>query len=217
MKIMSDDDWSLKIFLSKITENREKIRQSCLKGCLVEAASFATKAKQGLYSDPFAPAWLKCSAFFISDALVLSGSKSRSPTHMLEFIRGLAKKKANNFSVVAEVIGLERATPSLLERMAKSTMGFSDMVEANDHSKIIARKYRYLSENSLLSDCYFYLGYVNKLNLVSLRSTIHKRPDLIHILKVALDFENDPIRIEQQAKSLLGLANDLIRSMQKYG
>ena len=217
MSIISDDDWSLKIFLSKIQEKSEQIRQSCIKGCLVDAATFATAAKQGVHSDPFCPAWIKCSAFFISDALVLMNSKQRSPTHMLEFIRRLAKKKTNEFSTIAEVIGLERATPSLLERMVKSTIGFSDMIEENGHSKIISRKYQYLVENSLLSDCYFYLGYVNKQNLVSIKNLIHKKPELVHVLKVALDFENDPTRIELQAKALQEIANDLIRSLQNYG
>lgn len=217
MSIISDNDWSLRIFLSKIKEKSGQIRKSCIKNCLVDAASFATKAKQGLSSDPFAPAWLKCAAFFIADALVLINSRPQSPTHMLEFIRRFDKTQVNEFfSVVAEVIGLERATPSLLERMVKSTIGFSDMTENNDHSKIISRKYQYLVENSLLSDCYFYLGYINKNNIVSISDSIHKRPDLIHVLKVAFDFENDPTRIEQQAKSLHKLANDMTESLQKY-
>lgn len=217
MSIISDNDWSLRIFLSKIKEKSDKIRQSCIKGCLIDAVSFATRARQGLDSDPFAPAWIKCAAYFISDALVLINSKPRSPTHMLEFIRKLEKNKTNEFSIVAEVMGLERATPSLLERMVKSTIGFSDMTENNGHSKIISRKYRYLVENSLLSDCYFYLGYVNKNNIVSINDSIHKHLEMIHALKVAYDFENDLTRVEQQAKSLHNLANDLTKSLQNYG
>jgi hypothetical protein len=214
MSVLSDKDWSLRIFLSKIKEKSNKIRQSCIRSCLVDAASFATKAKQGIGVDLFAPAWVKCAAYFISDALVLINSKQRSPTHMLEFVRKFEKNKINeSFSIVAEAIGLERATPSLLERMVKSTIGFSDMVENNNHSKIITRKYQYLVENSLLSDCYFYLGYLNRNNIVSIKDTIQKKSELVHILKVAFDFENDPTRVEQQAKSLHNLANDLITSV----
>jgi hypothetical protein len=216
MSILSDDDWSLRIFLSKIKEKSDELRVSSIKSCLVDAATFATKARQGLNTDPFTPAWLKCAAYFISDALVLLNSMQRSPTHMLEFIRKLEKTKTNEFSVIAEVIGLERATPSLLERMVKSTIGFSGMTEKNDHFKIISRKYQYLVENSLLSDCYFYLGYVNKNNIISIKDSIHKHQDFIHVLKVAYDFENDPTRIEQQAKSLHNLANNLTESIQNY-
>jgi hypothetical protein len=217
MLILSDNDWSLRIFLSKIKEKSDKLRQSCIKSCLVDAAYFATRAKHGLNSDPFVPAWLKCAACYIADALVLLNSKPRSPTHMLEFIRKFQKNKINEFSAVAEAIGLERATPSLLERMVKSTIGFSDMTENIGHSKIISKKYQYLVEHSLLSDCYFYLIYVNKNNIVSIRDTIHKNPEMIHVLKVACDFENDPTRIEQQAKSMHTLANELTRFLQNYG
>jgi hypothetical protein len=217
MEILLDPEWNLRILLSKVKEKSGKLRASSVKDSLIDATYFATKAKQGISADPFAPVWLKCSAYLICDALVLLNSKMRSPTHMLEFIRKFEKNKTNeSFLTVAETIGLERATPSLLERMVKSTIGFSDMIEANDHSSIIQKKYEYLVNNSLLSDCYFYLGYVNKNNLVSVRDSIYKKPELIHILKVALDLEGDQTKTEQQAKTLHNLANDLTRSLQNY-
>lgn len=217
MVILSDNDWSLGIFLSKIKEKKEKIRASTIKECLVDAVYYTTKAKQGGGADPFAAVWLKCAAYLVCDALVLLNSKMRSPTHMLEFIRKSEKSKINeSFLKVAEIIGLERATPSLLERMAKSTIGFSDMIEQNDHSQIIQKKYEYLVNNSLLSDCYFYLGYVNKANVLSISETIHKQPDLIHILKTGLDLERDQTKIEQQTKDLHKLANDMNTSIQNY-
>jgi hypothetical protein len=218
MEILSDPEWNLRIFLSKIKEKSDKIRASSAKSSLIDAAYFATKAKQGLSVDPFAPVWLKCAAYLVCDALVLLNSKMRSPTHMLEFIRRSDKNKTNeSFLTVAEAIGLERATPSLLDRMSKSTIGFSDMVEANNHSTIIQKKYEYLVNNSLLSDCYFYLGCINKNNIVSIRDSMHKRPDLIHVLKVALDLEGDQMKMEQQAKTLHSLTNDLMMSIQNYG
>ena len=217
MQVLSDPEWGLGILLTTIKEKSGKLRASSAKGCLVDAAYFATRARQGLQTDPFAAAWIKCSAFLICDALVLLNSKMRSPTHMLEFIRKFEKSKTNeSFLAVADALGLERATPSLLERMAKSTIGFSDMTENNGHSAIIQKKYEYLVDNSLLSDCYFYLGYVSKTNLVSIRDSIHKRPDLIHVLKVALDMEYDQTKIEQQAILLHGLANELTKSLQNY-
>lgn len=217
MVIISDNDWRLGIFLSKIREKKEKLRSSTIKGCLVDALYYVTKTKQGLGTDPFAAVWLKCAAYLVCDALVLFNSKMRSPTHMLEFIRKSEKNKINeSFFAVAEIIGLERATPSLLERMVKSTIGFSDMIEANNHSVIIQRKYEYLVNNSLLSDCYFYLGYVNKINIISISDSMHKRADLIHLLKVALDLEHDQTRIEQQTRILHKLVNDLSMSMQNY-
>lgn len=214
MVILSDPAWELQTLLAKIKEKQEKIRNSIAKNTLVDAAFFATKAKQ--CNDEFAAIWIKCAAYLVCDGLVLLNSKPQSPTHMLEFIRKLEKNDKNQYlSDVMEILGLERATPSLLERMVKSTIGFSDMTENNSHGTIIQKKYQYLVANSLLSDCYFYLGYLNKNNIISIRDSIHKRPDLIHILKTAMDLEHDTIKLEQQASLLHKIANDLIH-LQNY-
>ncbi len=213
MQILSDPEWSLGIFFSNLNEKQEKIRNSCAKSCLVDAAFFATKAKQNI-SDPFAAVWIKCAAYLICDGMVLLNSQQRSPTHMLEYIRKFDKKN-ESFSVMAEIIGLERATQSQLERMVKSTIGFSDMTEDNNSGVIIQKKYEYLVANALLSDCYFYLGYVNKNNVLSIRDDIHKRQDLIHVLKTALDLEHDPTKLEQQAAHLHKTANNLLH-LQNY-
>ena len=210
MSVLSDPDWGLKIFLSKIKEKNDKIKKSCIKNCLVDSALYATKAKQGMQSDPFASSWLKCAAYSITDALLLYNGKQQSPTHALEIVRKFKKSRANeSFSILADVIGLERATPSLLSRMLKSTVGFSDMIEGNGNSEIIQKKCEYLLDNSLLSDCYFYLGCMNRNILVSLRDTIHKKPELIHVLKTALDIEHDVTKTELHASKIHKLAHDL--------
>jgi hypothetical protein len=130
---------------------------------------------------------------------------------MLEFIRKFEKNNKNqHLSDVMEILGLERATPSLLERMAKSTIGFSDMTENSSHGTIIQQKYEYLVTNSLLSDCYFYLGYISKNNILSIRDSIHKRPELIHVLKTAMDLEHDAVKLESQAALLHKITNELI-------
>jgi len=97
-------------------------------------------------------------------------------------------------SPITESIGIERATPSLLSRMLKSTMGFSDLIEDNSHSKIISQKYHYMIENSLFSDCYYYLGYINRNNFKKIQD-LHKKPELIHILKTGFDLESDTTKI----------------------
>ena len=212
MQIILDEQWELRIFLSKIKEKKEKIFKAYAKSCLIDAAVCATKTKDGLKnSDPFASSWIKCSAFFIADAISILNSKRPSPAHMLENLRHFEKNKINeNFSIVNDSIGIERATPSLLSRMCKSTMGFSDMVEQNDHSKIIQKKNDYFLKNSLISDCYFYLGYTNRNNFIKIKDILHEKPELIHVLKVAFDVDNDQVKIGQQADVLHKTANDMI-------
>ncbi len=122
----------------------------------------------------------------------------------------LIKNKINEFiSFLMELIGTERATPSLLSRMSKSTIGFSDMVENNSHSKIISRKYNYMKSHSLFSDCYFYLGYINRNNFLKV-SDLHRKPEFIHVLKTGFDLESDITKIELQADKLQESTNSIL-------
>ncbi len=211
-KILSDDQWKLRMFLSQIKEKENKISNSYIQSCLVDAGVYTTKARESVKTlDPLAPMWLKCGAYFLSDAISLINSKRPSPTHMLDFMRGFEKNRINeSLAVVHQCLGTERATTSVLSRMFKSTIGFSDMVEANGHSKIIQKKYDYLLENSLLSDCYFYLGYTNRNNMIKIKDTIHHNLEYMHILKVALDAESDSLVVERQAVSILKTINEML-------
>jgi hypothetical protein len=215
LQILWDEKWDLKIFLSQISEKKEKIFNAYTKSCLIESAVCATKAKECIKnSDLFSSSWVKCSAYYLADAITLTNITRPSPEHMLERVREFKKNKINeNFSIANECLGIERATPSLLLRMCKSTIGFSDMIEKNNHSKIIQRKYDYLVKNSLLSDCYFYLGYINRNNFMKIKDSLHRTPELIHILKVAFDVENDVTRLEQQVNLLHKTSNELLSTI----
>ena len=180
------------------------------KNCLVEAGVCITKAKHGLDSDPYASSWAKCAAYFLADAISALNFHRPSPVHMLKILRGLNKNKTNEtISVITDSIGIERATPSLLSRMLKSTIGFSDLVEDNFHSDAISRKYRYLIGNSLFSDCYFYLGYINRNNFKKIQD-LHRKPELIHLLKIGFDLESDTIKIESDTNNLSQATNSLL-------
>jgi len=212
MKILLDEQWNLRMFLTKIKTKSKQISNSYIQNCLVDAGVCATKARELVKSsDPLAHVWIKCAVYFLADAIFSINSKRPSPTHMLEIMRGFEKNKINqSFSVVHQCLGIERASTSLLSRMVKSTIGFSDMVEKNNHSKIIQQKYDYLVQNSLLSDCYFYLGYINRNNVIKTKDTLHRNLEYMHLLKVAFDTESDPLVVERQAMILLKTTNDLL-------
>ena len=215
MKVLVDDKWELQMFLTKIKTKSKQISNSYVQNCLVDAGVYAAKAKELVKSsDPWAHVWIKCAAYFLADAIFSINSKRPSPTHMLETIRGFDQNKINqNFSIVHQCLGIERSSTSLLSRMIKSTIGFSDMVEKNNHSKIIQHKYDYLVQHSLLSDCYFYLGYINRNNIIKTKDTLHRNLGYVHLLKVALDTESDPLIVERQATILLKTTNDLLTSI----
>ena len=210
MTILLDEQWELRMLLSKIKEKKEQIFNAYVKDCLIEAGVCITKAKHGLNSDPYSSSWVKSAGYFLADAISALNYHRPSPVHMLKILRNLTKNKTNEtISVITDSIGIERATSSLLSRMLKSTIGFSDLIEDNSHSKTILRKYNYLIENSLFSDCYFYLGYINRNNFKKIQD-LHRKPELIHMLKTGFDLENDITKIESDANNLYQATNLLL-------
>ena len=210
MTILLDEQWELRLLLSKIKEKKEQIFNVYIKNCLVEAGVCITKAKNGLKTDPYSSSWLKCAAYFLADAISALNFQHPSPVHMLKMLRGFGKNKINELiSPITESIGIERTTPSLLSRMLKSTIGFSDLIGDDFHSKIISQKCGYMIENSLFSDCYFYLGYVNRNNFKKIQD-LHRKPELIHILKTGFDLESDIVKIESEANKLRQTTNSLL-------
>ena len=209
MAVLLDEQWELHMLLSKIKEKKQQISNAYVKNCLVEAGVCITKARQG-FNDPYSSSWVKCAAYFLADAISVLNSHRPSPMHMLGILRELPKNKINStVSVITDSIGIERSTSSLLSRMFKSTLGLSELVEGGFHSKIISRKYQYLIKNSLFSDCYFYLCYINRNNFKKVQD-IDRKPELIHLLKIGFDLENDTSKIEFYANNLEDATNSLL-------
>jgi len=194
LQIIQDESWDLQMLLLKIKEKRSVLFADFAKNCLIESLFCCQKTKEAIQSsDVFAPCWQKCASFYLADGISSLNHQRSSPSHMLDLLRKLDQSQINeHISVATQTVGIERAIPSLLERMLKSTIGFSDLVEQNNHSQIIQQKHEFFVKNSMLSDCYFYLGYINKENFVKIKDTLNRQQDLIHILKIAFDVESDP-------------------------
>ena len=217
MQILQDASWDLRMFLSQIKEKRLRLYKDHAKNSLIESLFCCEKTKSGIKeSSVFASCWQKCASYFLAEGILAVNNCKLSPTHMLDILRKFEKTPINEkISTVNETVGIERSTPSLLERMLKSTIGFSDIVEKNKHSLLIQQKHDYFVKNSMLSDCYFYLGYVNKENFVKIKDSIEKQPELIHILKVSFDVEADSNLLEKQACTVQKSANDILDSISR--
>ena len=212
LQIIQDESWDLRMFLSKINEKRESLFSDFAKNSLIESLFCCQKTRDSINSsDVFAPCWQKCASFYLADALSSMNYQRPSSTHMLDCLRKSKKSPVNeHLSIITQTVGIERATLTLLERMLKSTIGFSDLIEKNNHSKLIQQKHDFFVKNSMLSDCYFYLGYVNKENFVKTTSTLNRQQDLIHILKIAFDIEADSNLLLQQADLVQTSCNDIL-------
>lgn len=212
MQIIRDESWDLRMLLSKIQEKRDLLYKDHGKNSLLESIFCCEKAKKGIKeSNIFAPCWQKAASFFLADGILALNQMKSGSCHMLDVMRKFEKNPINEkISVVNETVGIERATPSLLERMLKSAIGFSGMVNDVDSSALIQKKHDYFISNSMLSDCYFYLGYTTKENFVKLKDSIEKNSDFIHVLKVAFDIESDLNLLEQQANLIHQSSNEIL-------
>ena len=212
LQILQDESWDLRMMLSKIEEKHTSLFSDFAKNCLIESQFCCQKTNEAIESsDVFAPCWQKCAAFYLGNAISSINHQRSSPSHMLDLLRKLKKSTINeHISVVTQTVGIERATPTLLARMLKSTMGFSDLIEKNSYSEIIQQKHDFFVKNSMLSDCYFYLGYVNKENFVKIKDTLNREQDLIHVLKVAFDVEADSNLLKQQSVLVQKSCNDIL-------
>ena len=212
MQIISDESWELRMFLSKIKKKRLTLYKDYAKNCLFDSLFCCEKTKEGIKtSNVFSSCWQICASYFLADAIYSLNLYRPNPTHMLDVMRKSEKNQINEqISIVTQTIGIERATQSLLERMLKSTIGFSDLIENNNHSKIIQQKHDLFVKNSMSSDCYFYLGYINKENFVKIKDNVDHQPDLIHILKVAFDIEADSNLLEHHVKRIQKSCNVLL-------
>ena len=211
VEIIHDEQWELKILLSKIQEKKHSLFLASAKNALVESQLALSKSKNSLeQDDPFASCWIKCAALSLIDSILLQNQQLSTPTHILSSLRNLKEKTTTQFvdKIISE-IGTERATPSLLSRMVKSTIGFSDMIEQNQNSIIIEKKANHLIQNSLLSDCYLYLSFQNRNNFYKIKDSLNKNSDKIHVLKTAFDLTNTS-ELSTSIDSMLDVTNQLL-------
>ena len=50
--------------------------------------------------------------------------------------------------------------------------------------------------------------------MLKIKNQIHRNPEFIHVLKVGLDIENDPMIIDTQATILLQSSNEILGDLQ---
>ena len=214
MQIIQDDSWDLRILTSKLEEKRHALFENHAKNCLVDSLFCCEKSRAGLDSDVFSPCWQRCASYYLADAILALNRNPPSPSHTLELARKFEKNNANEkMLTVTHTLGIERATPSLLERMLKSTIGFSEILKGKAYSKAIQDKHDYFVKSSMFSDCYFYLAYVNYANFIETKYSVLQKPDLIHVLKIAFDLEFDSTVILQNTQLVQNACHQILSAL----
>ncbi len=212
LQIIQDEQWELKMLISKIQKTKNTLFSISAKNSLVESQLTLSKARNSLdQDDPFVSCWIKCGVISLIDSILFQNQILPNPVQALSSMRNLEQKNINQFSdkIILET-GIERATISLLSRMLKSTCGFSDMIEKNNNSVIIEKKANYLIQNSLLSDCYLYLNYLNRNNFYKIKNSLNTNSDKIHVLKTAFDLTHTPSELLSSIDSMHNIVNALL-------
>ena len=206
MKILRDESWDLQTFLANLKQKWTLIYRDYARECLLSSVFCSRKAETE--PNPLAQCWVKSASAYLANALLGLHMVYPSPAHSLDMLRRLEKHEAVG-ALIHDVLGINRATPSLLDRMTKSTMGLSDIVEANGHSAIIRAKSDYMVRNSMLADCYMYLIQTNRVNLSSIKNPFD-RPDIAYILRIAFDLDSDAQKTVHDAQAVCDTSLEML-------
>lgn len=203
MRVISDPSWELAPRLSAIAGDRGRVFAHATKSALVDAEMMAIRARAALSSGSReAPFWLKCAAYSLAGALSYRAMAEPSPAHMMAALRAMpGPVPGDALRAVGECLGLERATPSLVSRMARSAAGFARMAGSGPLAvAAMEAKAAHLASGSLLADCHYYVGHAACAALRARRAYAHGIPDAeYHALRVALDPEGNAQRLERHA------------------
>lgn len=191
MHVISDESWSIAPKISAIIKKRDEIFRHATKSALVDAKILTHTAKKMLDDAPTsAPFWTKSAAYRLADAILHYNMIEPCGSHIMAQLRALPHSTPNAaLSTVYECLGVERATPSLLERMTKSLVGFLNLGDAGKlASKAIADKVHHLESSLLYADSYYYIGHTACAALYSQYRHTFVIPDTeLYVLKIALD------------------------------
>lgn len=206
MKVLKDDSWVIGPRISDMLKRKEQLFRHAAKSALIGAQMLARTARKMSTKSPMvAPFWAKCAAYRIADAISYHNMHDACGAHMMSSLRTLPNSAPNNILTdVYECLGIERATPSLLERMTKSAVGFLGMTKAGKlEMQTVELKAQHLASLSVLADAYYYVGRTVCTALRSNPAYASKIPDSeLYALKVALDPDNNAQHVQGHIDAL---------------
>lgn len=195
LRVIRDESWSIGPKISAIVKKQDDVFKHATKSALVDSKIILHTARKSLEKTPQVSAfWTKCAAYRLADAISYHNIIEPNGVHMMSQLRALPNTAPNNsLSTVYDCLGLERSTPSLLERMLKSAIGFLNMAGIGEiESQVIAAKAHHLESVSLFTDSYYYICRTVCARLCSQQKYAFDIPDAeLYALKVALDPDNN--------------------------
>lgn len=187
--------------------NRSAIARRSLISCLMRYVEIERMSQKYLIVSSML---LKISAYEFLQGLVSFSGLPGSPLHQLEIIRRTLEPnqfESDSISLALEIIGVERATDSVLRRSIPS---YTRLAADRYDRSLIEAKIRFLYESGMTADCYYFIGRICSDILKSLDSAFwHTYGKLIQI---GMDLSMDIEHIQRWNSQLNLAAKRLLRS-----
>ena len=184
-----------------IAEKYEKMLATSGKKLLISSLFCQQKMRRANHP-MIAAMWLKIAAYeFIDGMLALSGNRPM-PVHILEQVRQIDSRMAEDVDIALECIGVERATRPAISR---SMEAIKELKSKDYDRELFVSKIRHLLERRMLVDCYYYAGRVASKNLVSRKEIFYNQYS--KLVQLALDLVNDLQSLEKMQKRLFRAVN----------
>lgn len=187
--------------------NRSAFARRLLISCLMRCNEIERMAQKYLTVSSML---LKISAYECLQSLVSFSGLPGSPLHQLEIIRRTLEPnqfESEIISLALDIIGVERATDSVLRRSIPS---YSRLAADRYDRTLIEAKIKFLYKSGMTADCYFFIGRICSDILKSLDSDFwHTYGKLIQI---GMDLSMDVEHIQRWNSQLNFAAKRLLKS-----
>jgi hypothetical protein len=194
------------------TNSKSAIARKLLISCLMRYAEIERMSQK---SAIISSMLLKISAYEIMQSLVYFSGLPGSPLHQLDIVRRALEPdqfESESISLALDIIGVERATTSVLRRSIPS---YSRLAENRYDRPLIEAKIKFLYESGMTADCYYYVGKVCADILKSLDHTFWRTYG--KLVQIGMDLSMDVEHIQRwnsqltvAAKRLLGTHRTVI-------
>lgn len=200
MRLLSDDELRLAPILHDIQQRSETIFNRCAQGCLVDALMYA--ARSDCDDSDMASCWQNCAAVCLADAAVYLERHTPS-SHTLDILRRQNPKIA---SIIADAVGVERASRTLINRMSTATMS---LIEAHgDSAQMVNHRVSMMLHDGRLADCYLYMCGMGRTALAAMPNDATVQ----YAAHIMMDAERDMSRIRDATSRIRTQATAMLEA-----
>ena len=202
MRIIRDDTMVLAPLVNSVKSHISKIFVDCARDSLTDAIMCSAKSLDGKTQD-MAACWQKCAGIRLCDA-VLAMNHFIPSSHSLHHLRHL-NYNADTIKGISDMLGVERASTILIDRMTKAVTGIYGGYETMPD--IIRQKAGAMLQERRLADCYYYL--CRQAGIALYRD--YARPEFAY--RIAMDVERNTPHTKEDATLVSRHAERLLKTL----